>query len=234
MPDPYGREAPALVLFDIDGTLLRRSGPHHREALAAAVRQVTGRDSTTDGIPVQGMLDGDIFRAMLQNAGLPESEIATHLPALMRHAQWFYARNCPPDLRHAVCPGVAMCLEALRRHRVLRALVTGNLARIGWKKMERAGLKRYFRYGAFADQGRTRAELAANAIRQARERGWISAHTPVSLIGDHPNDINAARANGIRSIAVATGVVPKDELAEHRPDLLLDDLNHLDVETVLS
>ena len=127
-----------------------------------------------------------------------------------------------------------MCLEALRRHRVLRALVTGNLARIGWKKMERAGLKRYFRYGAFADQGHTRAELAANAIRQARERGWISAHTPVSLIGDHPNDINAARANGIRSIAVATGVVPKDELAEHRPDLLLDDLNHLDVETVLS
>ena len=41
----------ALVLFDIDGTLLRRAGPHHREALAAAVKKVTGIVTTTDGVP---------------------------------------------------------------------------------------------------------------------------------------------------------------------------------------
>jgi beta-phosphoglucomutase-like phosphatase (HAD superfamily) len=32
----------ALVLFDIDGTLVRRAGPHHREALVEAVRAPTG------------------------------------------------------------------------------------------------------------------------------------------------------------------------------------------------
>jgi len=233
MPDSYGREAPALVLFDIDGTLVRRSGPHHREALVMAVRQLLRMESTTDGIPVQGMLDGDILRAMLGNAGLEERAIPRVLPALMRRAQWLYARNCPSDLRHAVCPGAAGCLERLRRRRILTALVTGNLSRIGWKKMERAGLKRFFRYGAFAEQAHTRAELASLAIRRAREQGWINARTPISLIGDHPNDIRAARENGIRSIAVATGVVDKAELSEHRPDLLLDDLIHLDVETVL-
>ena len=52
--------APALALFDIDGTLLRRAGPHHREALVEAVRRVTGFDTTTDGIPLYGMLDPDI------------------------------------------------------------------------------------------------------------------------------------------------------------------------------
>ena len=39
---PNGRAAPALVLFDIDGTLIRRAGPHHRQALVDAVRKITG------------------------------------------------------------------------------------------------------------------------------------------------------------------------------------------------
>lgn len=229
-----GREVPALVLFDIDGTLVRRSGPHHREALVEAVRHITGRASTTDGIPVQGMLDGDILTAMLSLAGMPESEISTHLPALMRRAQWFYSRNCPPDLSEKVCPGVVDCLGRLRRLKVLKALVTGNLSRIGWKKMERAGLRRHFRFGAFADQGRTRGELVSIAIHHARQQGWIAKRTPISLVGDHPNDIRAARENGVRSIAVATGVVSAAELSEHQPDLLLENLNHLDVETVLA
>ena len=43
--------APALVLFDIDGTLLRRAGPHHRTALIDAIHRVTGVRTTTDGIP---------------------------------------------------------------------------------------------------------------------------------------------------------------------------------------
>ena len=58
-----------LVLFDIDGTLLRRAGPHHREALVAAVRRATGIETTTEGVPVQGMLDRDIVAAMLESAG---------------------------------------------------------------------------------------------------------------------------------------------------------------------
>ena len=50
-----------LILFDIDGTLVRRAGPHHRQALVDAVRQVTGVETNTDGIPVHGMLDPDIL-----------------------------------------------------------------------------------------------------------------------------------------------------------------------------
>ena len=60
----------ALVLFDIDGTLVRRAGPHHREALVHGIRRVTGLETTTDGIPVQGMLDPDILTLMMRQAGL--------------------------------------------------------------------------------------------------------------------------------------------------------------------
>ena len=59
----------ALVLFDIDGTLVRRAGPHHRQALVEGIRRVTGLESTTEGIPVQGMLDPDILTRMMRAAG---------------------------------------------------------------------------------------------------------------------------------------------------------------------
>jgi phosphoglycolate phosphatase-like HAD superfamily hydrolase len=233
MPRSNGDSAPALVLFDIDGTLVRRAGPHHREALIAAVRQLTGLHTTTDDIPVQGMLDGDILAWMLRDAGAGDALIRRQMPLLMRRAQWIYARCCPADLTAAVCPGVVPALEGIRGRGIPAGLVTGNLQRIGWKKIERAGIKRYFRFGAFADQGRTRGELVGIAVREARRRGWIRKSSPVSLVGDHPNDIQAARENGVRSIAVATGVVPRDELARHKPDLLLDTLQQLELETLL-
>jgi phosphoglycolate phosphatase len=220
----------SLVLFDIDGTLVRRAGPAHREALIEAVRRVTGLETTTDNVPVVGMLDGDILTQMLRNAGASRAQIQRDMPAMMEHAQRIYIRRCP-DLRTKVCPGARMLLYRLsRRGSVTTGLVTGNLTRIGWKKMERAGLRQYLQFGAFAERARNRAGLVRIAVRHARKEGWIEAGSPISLIGDHPNDINAAKANGVRSIAVATGLVGATELAGHSPDVLVPDLRSLSME----
>lgn len=219
----------ALVLFDIDGTLLRRAGPHHRQALIDAVRRVTGVETTTEGVPVQGMLDRDILTQMLGNAGVSHARIRRHMPALIVLAQRIYGRSCP-DLRRRVCPGARMLLYRLSRRGIPAGLVTGNLTRIGWKKMERAGLKQYLRFGAFAELATDRAGLVRIAVRHARRQGWIDRASPIALIGDHPNDIRAARANGVRSIAVATGVVSVQELAQHSPDILVPDLRALSME----
>ena len=219
----------ALVLFDIDGTLVRRAGPHHRQALIDCVRRVTGLETTTEGVPVQGMLDGDILAQMLSNAGVSRTRIQREMPAMMAVAQQLYTRRCP-DLRRRLCPGARMLLYRLWQRRIPAGLVTGNLSRIGWKKMERAGLKRYLRFGAFAELAPNRAGLVRIAVRHARRQGWIDKSSPVALIGDHPNDIRAARANRVRSIAVATGLVSAEELAEHAPDVLVPDLRALSLE----
>ena len=216
----------ALVLFDIDGTLVRRAGPHHREALVHGVRRVTGLETTTDGIPVQGMLDPDIISAMMRQAGARRSAIAEAMPEILRAAERYYVRVCPV-LEDKHCPGVVPVLERLTRRGVLLGLVTGNLTRIGWHKLERAGLRRYFQFGAFGEMAKTRAGLARIAIREARRRGWIARGTPMALIGDAPADILAAQANHIRAIAVATGLTPAEELQSHHPDILLKDLRGL-------
>jgi phosphoglycolate phosphatase len=216
----------ALVLFDIDGTLVRRAGPHHRQALVHGVRRVTGLETTTEGIPVQGMLDPDIITVMLRRAGASRAQILDAMPEISRAAERYYLRECPA-LHDKHCPGVAPLLDRLTRRRILLGLVTGNLTRIGWRKLERAGLRDYFRFGAFAEMARTRAGLVKIAMREARDRKWVDRGAPVSLIGDSPADIVAARRNRICSIAVATGLTPAVELESERPDVLLPDLRAL-------
>jgi len=218
--------ADALVLFDIDGTLIRRAGPHHRQALVAAILRVTGIETTNHEIPTQGMLDREILTIMLRNAGASRALIRENMPEIVRHAQNIYARLCP-NLEDKVCPGVRMLLRRLKGRAVPTGLVTGNLTRIGWKKMEHAGLKEFFHFGAFAEMASSRAGLVRIALQHARRENLIHRGTRVSLIGDHPNDVEAAKKNGVQSIAVATGLVPAEELAAHTPDLLLEDLRYL-------
>jgi phosphoglycolate phosphatase-like HAD superfamily hydrolase len=217
---------PALVLFDIDGTLVRRAGPHHREALVYGVRRVAGLETTTEGIPVQGMLDPVIVTSMMRSAGAGPAAIRSAMPEIMRAAERYYLRVCPP-LTAKRCPGVGALLERLTRRGLLLGLVTGNFTRIGWRKLERAGLRQHFRFGAFGEMAKNRAELARLAIREARRRGWIGREAAVSLIGDAPQDIQAARANGIRAISVKTGISPVVELEALQPDELLRDLREL-------
>src|ERR1035441_8926542 len=72
----------ALVLFDIDGTLLRRAGPHHRAAVVHGVRRVTGLKTTTEGVPVQGMLDPEILTVMMRTAGAGRAAIRQAMPEI--------------------------------------------------------------------------------------------------------------------------------------------------------
>jgi phosphoglycolate phosphatase len=216
----------ALILFDIDGTLVRRAGPHHRDALVEGIRRVTGLDTTTAGIPVQGMLDRDILTIMLRTAGASRATIRQALPEIQRAAERYYLRVCP-EIQEKRCPSVTAVLDRLTRRGILLGLVTGNLTRIGWHKLHRADLRHYFRFGAFGEMAATRGRLARMAIREARSQGWISQDAPISLIGDSPNDVIAARGNGIRSIAVRTGITPVAELEAERPDFLLATLRDL-------
>jgi phosphoglycolate phosphatase len=224
--------APALILFDIDGTLIRRAGPHHRQVLVDAVRHVTGLETTTDHIPVHGMLDPDILRRMMRDGGATQALVRGAMPAIIEKAQALYVRRCP-DLSEKLCPGVARLLGRLNRRGIPLVLVTGNLTRIGWRKMERCGLRRYFRFGAFAEMARDRAGLARLAIRHAKREGWIERGAIISLVGDAPSDILAAKANRARAMAVHTGISTREELLAHEPDLLVEDLNAVRLEMLL-
>jgi phosphoglycolate phosphatase-like HAD superfamily hydrolase len=47
------------------------------------------------------------------------------------------------------------------------------------------------------------------------------------------NDVEAAKSNGFRAIAVASGLTPAHELARSQPDLLVHSLEELNADKLL-
>ena len=222
----------SLVLFDIDGTLLRGAGPHHRDALQDGIFAQMNVRATTAGIDTAGTLDCDLIALMLRGSQVSPEISRSAMERIVRACEAAYLGNCAADLRAFVCPGVVDLLACLTDERVTIGVVTGNLQAIGWKKLELAGLRNYFHVGAFSQDGATRAILARTAAGRALAFRNRESFRNVTLIGDHRNDIRAARQNGFRSIAVATGVLSETELWEEKPDLVVTDMTGLSLDNI--
>ncbi|MBV9083792.1 MAG: haloacid dehalogenase-like hydrolase [Acidobacteriaceae bacterium] len=223
----------ALVLFDIDGTVMANAGGHHKAALMEGIRRVTGLATTLDGVPTSGTLDRDLIAAMMAASGASARRIRSNMGQVVHECQAAYCDSCATDLRDRLCPGIPGLIAELHRAGAIMGVVTGNLSRIGWKKLELAGLRDYFALGAFAEDAASRTRLARIAAQRARKAGLIRKSSCISLIGDHMKDVEAAKANGFQAVAVATGVTPYDELAAAHPDILVRDLTELHVTRLL-
>ena len=122
-------------------------------------------------------------------------------------------------------PGVENTLDHLAGKGALLGVATGNLEAIGWIKIEEAGLREWFRFGGFSDHFSVRSELIGQAARKARK--IAGEHTSVCVVGDTPRDIEAARANLLPVIAVATGNYSFDELHKLGPEVCASSLADL-------
>ena len=103
-------------------------------------------------------------------------------------------------------PGVLSMLAYLKSRGKLLGVATGNLEQIGWLKIEIAGLRDWFTFGGFSDRHAVRSDMIAK--RSPQREDWPATHVKVCVVGDTPSDIAAAKANGLPTIAVATGVYP--------------------------
>jgi phosphoglycolate phosphatase-like HAD superfamily hydrolase len=219
-----------LLLFDIDGTLLLRAHVEHRHALADAVHEVWGViDPGPAAIPAAGRTDGEIAREICLLGGVSAERIDAGNDDFRAACARAYARRCPPDLRDRLAPHARDVLQTLAaRPGVRLSLVTGNFEAVARLKLERAGLGGFFApgQGGFGSDAEDRTELPAIARRRAG-----TDHTPYPrartvVVGDTPNDIACARADGLRCIAVATGPFGPADLAA--ADKVLNGLDELE------
>jgi len=121
--------------------------------------------------------------------------------------------------------GVLSMLTYLKSRGKLLGVATGNLEKIGWLKIEIAGLRDWFSFGGFSDRHAVRTDMIAHALAAARK--LAGAQVKVCVVGDTPSDIAAARANGLPTIAVATGVFPYQTLLQHQPEVCTSTLQAL-------
>ena len=212
-----------IVLFDIDGTLLLSGGAGVR-ALDAAFFDFYGvRKATRDIIP-HGMTDALICEALFQKH-LNRSFTPEEYEQLLASYVEYLSREVLQSTTFKLMPGIPGVLDRLSRiESVTLGLGTGNIEQGARIKLERAGLNAFFSLGGFGCDAAQRADL----LEIGFQRGEAQAPGPGTetvrwVVGDTRLDVEAGRACGARTIAVATGGDAYDELAEAMPDYLFCD-----------
>jgi phosphoglycolate phosphatase len=211
-----------LLLFDIDGTLVKGASREHAAALRKALENVHGvdLDEIQTGLSVAGRTDGEIARMLLIEAGVSAERIDARAEEVQDECCRLYASLCPDDLSATVVKGIPSLLETLStRDDVQLSLVTGNFQPIARIKLKAAGVGHWFTagQGGFGSDSEDRTMLPPIARRRAGEAAGLTTSWPrknTIVIGDTPRDIACAHADNVRCIAVTTGPHRADDLSD--------------------
>ena len=220
---------PKLVLFDVDGTLVDTAGAGRR-AMEHAFHEVFGIDGFERAarVPYAGRTDPVILRSIAEAIGIEPDAFRIRASELQASfVRQIEAEMRRSDDRRRALPGVPGLLEALEAmDNVHLGLLTGNFEHGARAKLEPFRLNRFFSTGGFASDDSDRRKIAEIACRKVSELTGITFEaTRVTVVGDTEHDVDCARANGFRAVAVDSGWVARETLERARPDVLLDDLS---------
>jgi len=230
-----------VVLWDIDGTLLRSVRPGaFRDYVAPVLESLFGTTGRIDEMRVSGMTDLQIISEALGDEGITTGHIRERVAEIrtrfMIEMERVAATATPDNPLFRSLSGAREILERVGAHpRYRSSLLTGNLEPAAHLKLRFVGLSEFFQQlpGAFGDDSHDRRDLPAIAAARINARLKLALRPEQFIvIGDTPNDIACARHFGARSVAVCTGRFDTQAtLAAHNPDALLADLT--DTELVL-
>jgi len=218
----------SLVLWDIDRTLVTVD-MLGAEIFAAAFKEVTGSDLRWSP-DFAGRTDYE-----LALAALAWHDIEAHpqlLDDFFAAMSWgTSARTAEIVQRGRALAGSHAAIETFAGLGAsIQTVATGNVPVAAQAKLAAFGLDTHLdlEVGGYG----TDAAERPTVVRLARERAERKYEvrvpdTRVVVVGDTPNDVAAARANGFVAIAVATGRFGLDDLRATGADLVLPSLEDI-------
>src|SRR6185369_1830377 len=227
-----------ILLWDIDGTLIRSARPGGYKVYTIPVlEEIFGTAGRLADLQVSGMTDLQIVFEALREEGISQDEILARAEILVSRLTEEARRVTGNGTKFfEPLPGARETLETLAAHpRYQSALLTGNIGPMAQLKMELVGLDQFFTLpGAFGDESHQRRDLPERAAKRINTFLQTDLQPKQFIvIGDTPNDIDCAHHFGARAVAVGTGrFYSRDELLACKPDAWLQDLS--DPELVLT
>ena len=210
------KKEPGWIFFDIDGTLLYARGAG-RKAFRQAFEEALGWEQSVEHINFYGATDLDVFRRICAERGESSTpEMETSFFECLGARLGEHLDQTPPEL----FPNVMQVVPALAKQWTL-GVVTGNIEATARLKLKHAGLLKFFNpdgFGCGCDHA-DRNEIARIALERAGNPQYAV------LIGDTPRDVEAAQANDMVSIAVATGIFDISTLKKAGADYVFEDLS---------
>ncbi len=224
-----------LVLFDIDGTLLRNGNRVHGRAIIQASAEVTGHDITKHfgQVDAAGRTDRYIVSELLRRCEMTESEIADAFQQIAIRSVELTGAGLQTLDPGWVLEGARELISAFQSEQVPMGLVTGNLPAIAQIKLECADLWHPFAaqdplITGYGDLSENRDDLSAAAFAQARQllNPELDGRN-VLVIGDTPRDVECAHAIGARCLGVTTGRFRAEDLAAYNCDFIVSSLTEV-------
>lgn len=204
---------PRVLVFDLDGTLLDTSAD-----IAAACNHAlvaTGRHPLKPEVIRKYVGDG-ARRLCGRVAGLTEQD--DELDAVVDAFMTYYLEHPADEAKWM--PHAREVLDEVRG--VKFALCTNKPRRVTNLVLEAMGIAG--RFACVVGGGDVRAgKPDPEGLLSIARALSVDAHELV-MVGDGPQDVLAGRAAGCRTIAVSCGFTPRAQLAELRPDVILESL----------
>jgi pyrophosphatase PpaX len=204
-----------LVVFDFDGVLVNSN-----EAFAGAYREAVeragvGQDFNYDDIKSQfGKPYIEVFKG--SGGGACDEE------TMERVYSHFVDITSSEDFTSSVTriKGVRKSLSGMKKSFSL-AVGSGNSRRMLNGLLSKLGLSRYFDFVVSGDdvaKGKPSPDMLIKAMRHFKVKPREAVY-----VGDSSHDIVAAKRAGMRSVAVLTGVLTREEAKRLHPDFIVED-----------
>lgn len=219
-----------IILFDIDGTLVKAGGAGVR-ALDHAVKAMTGHPRACDSVQIQGATDKSNFVNAFK-VGKGRKPSAKELAELTAR----YVARLPAEVKaslkakkYSKLKGVEEFLEKLSvLPGVMVGLGTGNLKDGAFIKLGPSGLLKYFAFGGYGCDSHQRSEVLEKAVERAAKLAKAGIKPgEVFVIGDTHRDVEAAKEAGYHSAVVLDGFGEPKALMRSNPELMAKDFSDL-------
>ena len=222
-----------LVLFDIDGTLIRHFGSHETvnvgfNRFCHAISHVFHIQVTADPkLHYHGSVDRAILFDIAQDHGITKAQFDEKWDEV-KSAVIEYARTQETKPVYEAIPDAVTLLHLLRKEsdQYLLGVLTGNVEKMAYWKLLHVGIDpNMFSLFVTSDEFEDRISLAKSVFAKVEKEAGITVSAGETyILGDAVGDVRCAHAIGAKSIIATTGRHQKNELAAEKPTLLVDSL----------
>lgn len=212
---------PWIILFDIDGTMLTVDRDFNRAMLRELLNEHNIDYPDMEKDTFSGRTDHDIFNSFLVNHNYDATLYQTFKSAYLNQLEKTLSEELVQ--RHDYLDDA---ISYFSNDEFIRGLLTGNYPKAAELKLQAGNIDYDFTIGAFGEKDKDRNKLPMIAIDQVREQMGIEPDpSRFVIIGDTPRDILCAKHAGMKCVSVTTGKYGREELAEHNPELIINDLS---------
>jgi phosphoglycolate phosphatase-like HAD superfamily hydrolase len=212
------------ILFDIAVTLLHTGGAG-AIAWQRAFLELYEVEANIEEHTHAGMTDPEIaeivFREVLGRDG-SDVERAEAIGCYLGHL----ANAVAESDGYFVIEGIEELLPRLVEEGILLGVVTGNIEPAAHIKLARGDLNKYFAFGGYGSDSRSRTELTKKALERGAEvSGSELDRNRTIAVGDTPRDVKAGHGAGIMVVGVATGSYSVVELKGASADWAIENVS---------